>query len=499
VEIIGQGAGPEPEPEPGPEVVPVTKITVTPKTAAINIGQQYRPTVMLAPSNATDKSIVWTSDNKYIVDLVKDYSTGRVYLVGVSAGTAQITFKPQGGKVSAPMTVTVRADSAPPGTVPVQGITVSPKTKTLEVGEFYRPKVTVSPTNATNKNVAWTTSNKNIVNLVSESGLVYLEATGEGTALITFESQGGEFSTSMTITVKPKAGSPKTVPATKITVSPASATVEVGQSYRPTVTVSPSNASNKNILWSVDKKDVVSVLQESGKLYVKGLKTGTAKVTFQAEGGANVSTSMNVTVKAKSGNVPVTSITVSPATKTLKMGESYKPTVTIAPSDATNRRLTWISSNAYIVSIAKDSSGELYLKALKTGKAKITFKAQGGTNVSASMSVTVVRSNSGSSAENSLANEDPEPAQPVVMELHADHHAGEIKKSGIIFFDEEPEAATILSEPDSADEDGSETRGVTSFAEEKGKEEDAGSGGCDAGFAGLVLLFAAPLFLRKKS
>jgi uncharacterized protein YjdB len=194
---------PTPTPPPSPGVVPVLGITVSPKTMTLGIGEYYRPTVTISPSNAADKTVTWTTHNKYVVDLVKD-SSGQLFLKGVSAGTAQITFKALGGtNLSASMTVTVKSNSASTPAVPARAITVSPKTMTLGVGEYYRPAVTFSPSNVTDKTVTWTTDNKYVVDLVKASGMIYLKGVARGTARITLKAQGGtNVSTSMTVTVK---------------------------------------------------------------------------------------------------------------------------------------------------------------------------------------------------------------------------------------------------------------------------------------------------------
>ena len=86
---------PNPTPAPSSGTVPVTNVTVSPKTMTLGIGEYYKPTVTVSPSNAADKAVLWTTHNKYVVDLVKD-SSGQLFLKGMSAGTTQITFKAQG-------------------------------------------------------------------------------------------------------------------------------------------------------------------------------------------------------------------------------------------------------------------------------------------------------------------------------------------------------------------------------------------------------------------
>jgi hypothetical protein len=203
------GSSPEP-PASNPRGVPVTGLTVSPKTMTLGSGEYYRPVMTVFPPNATNKEITWTTNNKHVVDLVKN-SSGQLFLKGMSAGATQVLFKAQGGTdVSAVMTVTVKSNSAstPVGAVPVTAITVSPKTMTLGIGDYYRPTVTFSPSNATEKTVTWTTDNRYVVDFVKESGRIYLKGVGAGTARVTVRAHGGaNASASMTVAVKPNAGS----------------------------------------------------------------------------------------------------------------------------------------------------------------------------------------------------------------------------------------------------------------------------------------------------
>jgi hypothetical protein len=199
---------PTPNPAPNPGTVPAANVAVSPKTITLAIGEYYKPTVKVSPSNA-DKTVLWTTHNKYVVDLIKD-SSGQLFLKGMSGGTTQITFKAQGrADVSASMTVTVKSNAASkPPVIPVTAIGVSPKTMTLGTGEYYRPTVTFFPSPATEKTVTWTTDNKYVADFVKQSGMVYLKGIQAGTTRVTLKAHGGTgVYASMTVTVKPKSGS----------------------------------------------------------------------------------------------------------------------------------------------------------------------------------------------------------------------------------------------------------------------------------------------------
>jgi hypothetical protein len=175
---------------------------------------------------------------------------------------------------------------------------------------------------------------------------------------------------------------------------------------------------------------------------------------------------MTVTVKANAsppGNVPVTGITVSPKTTTLGVGESYRPTVTLSPSNATNTAITWRTDNKYVVDLVPDSSGRIYLKGVKAGTTRITIEAQGG-NVSTFMTVTVKSVASGSSF-------------------------GE--------FGENAESAYSLREEDLEKEESEYDNAYSAYSVEENESDEKDGRGCDAGFGLLALLLLTEFSMRK--
>lgn len=172
-------------------VVNVQGVSVTPSTATLTaVGETLTLTPQITPSNASNKSVTYSSSNESVAT-VSD--TGVV--TAVANGTAIITVTTVDGNKTATCTVTV---NIPNTTVSVTGVSVSPTTKSLKVGETVQLTATVSPQNATNKAVTYVSSKPSVAT-VSETGLVTAKVAG--TTTITVTTVDGNKTATSTITV----------------------------------------------------------------------------------------------------------------------------------------------------------------------------------------------------------------------------------------------------------------------------------------------------------
>ena len=146
-----------------------------------------------------------------------------------------------------------------------------------------------------------------------------------------------------------------------------------------TATVNPANATNKNVTWTSSDSNVATVA--NGK--VTAIKAGTATITVKTEDG-NKTATCTVTVKAKT--YPVESVTLDKTSVELTEGEETTLTATINPSNATNKNVTWTSSDSNVATVANGK-----VTAVKAGTATITVKTEDG-NKTATCTVTVTGS-----------------------------------------------------------------------------------------------------------
>ena len=201
-------------------------------------------------------------------------------VIGIKAGTATITAK--AGEKTATCTVTVTAASTEPEVVPVTGITLDKTTASVEAGKSLTLTATVTPDNATDKTVTWTTSDRSVATVDSTGIVIGIKA---GTATIT--AKAGEKTATCTVTVTAASTEPEVVSVTGVTLDKTTATLDIDQSITLTATVAPENATNKAVTWASDKTDVATV-DANGK--VTAVAAGTANITVTTQDGGKTAT-----------------------------------------------------------------------------------------------------------------------------------------------------------------------------------------------------------------
>ena len=346
-------------PEPTPPDISVTGVTLNKAELALSVGGSETLTATVAPKDATNKNVTWKSSNAAIASVD---AAGKV--TGVAAGEATITVTTEDGGKTATCKVTV-SDTE----IKVTGVTLNKTALTLNIGANETLSATVAPADATNQNVTWKSSNAAIAS-VDANGKVTGVAAGEATITVTTED-GGKTATCK-VTVKAA-----TIAVTGVTLNKTATSLLVGGSETLTATVAPADATNKKVTWKSSDAAVASV-DANGK--VTGVKAGEATITVTTEDGAKTAT-CKVTV-----TIPVTGVTLNKTALTLNIGASETLTATVKPDDATNKALTWTSSDETVATV--DATGKVTGK--KIGTATITATAQDGSGVSGSCTVTVL-------------------------------------------------------------------------------------------------------------
>ena len=168
------------------------------------------------------------------------------------------------------------------------------------------------------------------------------------------------------------------VSVTGITLNPTSISLNEGQSVTLTATVSPSDATNKVVLWSTDNPSAATV--SDGK--VSALKAGNATITAKSDDGGFTATCLvTVTVPV----VLVSGITIEPTSLSLYAGTTAALTVTVTPDNASNKTLVWTSSKNGVATVSDGT-----ISAVSQGETTITATAVDGSGVKAQCSVTVI-------------------------------------------------------------------------------------------------------------
>ena len=236
--------------------VPVTAVKLSASSLALTEGDVARLTATVEPADATDKTVVWSSDSPEIAEVDQE---GNV--TAKSAGEAVITAV--SGDVSGTCTVVVSKRI-----IPVTSVAVIPEYVELTEGDSKALMVKIQPSDATDKTVVWSSDAPEIVE-VSDGGRI--TAMSEGTAVITATS--GDVSGTCTVVV-----SKPYIPVSSVKINLSSLELTQGEVVSLTVTVEPANATDKTVVWRSDDSDVASVDQEGN---VTAVSQGNTVITAE--------------------------------------------------------------------------------------------------------------------------------------------------------------------------------------------------------------------------
>src|SRR5436190_4665567 len=250
--------------------------------------------------------------------------------------------------------------------VPVASVTVSPASPSLRVGTTVALTATTldsAGNTLTGRTLTWSSSN-GAVATVSGSGVVTGAAVGTATITATSEGKSG----SATITVS-------TVPVATVTVAPPSAGLNTGQTVQLSATTRDSLGNvlaGRVVTWGSSAPSVATVT--SGGL-VTGVAAGTATMTATSEGKSGTS-AITVTF------VPVATVTVTPASANLAVGQTVQLTATTKDANGntlTGRTITWSSGNTAVATVTTSGS----VKGVTAGSATITATSEGQSGTAA--------------------------------------------------------------------------------------------------------------------
>lgn len=288
--------------------------------------------------------------------------------------TTTTTTVPKTSNNTEPSSTTPTVTSSTPSTpVAVSGVALNKKVATVNVGKTVTVKATVTPANADNKTLVWTSSNKKIATV--SNGVV--KGVKAGRVIITAKTtDGSNISATCTVTVKQ--------PVTRISLSK-KATMYTGKKLTLKAKVNPANASNKALTWKSSNTKIAKVASNG---VVTGVKAGRVRITATAKDGSRKSATCTVTVRQS-----VSKITLSKTNVVLpKKGSSYNVRVTVAPKNAYNKNVAVKSANTKVAKVSASTvkSGKtVKITAVKKGKTKVVFTAKDGSKKSATCKVTV--------------------------------------------------------------------------------------------------------------
>lgn len=327
-------------------IKPVESITLDLHEKTIYAGSSFELKALIEPDDATDKTVIWSSDNEDIA-VVDNYG----FVTAVAEGEATIT-----ATSSNDLTDECKVQVF----TPVESVILDRETLEMYKGTEIKLNASISPQNVYDNTITWVSDNTSVAT-VSMDGTV--TARGNGTTTIRAKAHNG-VAASCIVTVGEDVES--------IIINDKRDLVYDGESFALSATIYPESSLDKSVSWSSSDSTVAEV-DELGN--IKALKAGTATITALAGNGKSDSYILNV-------RQSVTGIEINCKSRIMGRDEKYKLNVTVSPSNAYTKTVSWVSSDPSVASVAEDgtvtahANGDAVIVAIahngKTAECRIT-------------------------------------------------------------------------------------------------------------------------------
>src|SRR5438876_1007233 len=333
----------------------IADLLVSPKILTLrqNATADFTAVAFMSTGDSASVAVSWSVTSGSIIDTS---SNGKRhyghYKAGPNPGQYKVVATGNPGSVSDTALVTVTL-------APVSAVSVAPTAATILVGATTQLQATTTDSIGyvlTGRTVTWASNNSAVT--VGGTGLA--TGAGTGSATITATSEGQSGTSGVTVTF---------VPVASVTVNPASASVQVGQTVQLSATPRDANGNalpGRTVTWASTNTTVATV---NGQGLVTAKVVGSATITATSEGQSG---SAAITVTA----APVATVTVSPAAAAVQPGQTVQLTATTKDANGnilTGRTVTWASNSNPAATVS--SSG--LVTGVATGTALITATSEG--------------------------------------------------------------------------------------------------------------------------
>lgn len=345
--------------------IPVTSVTLNRSTATLKATETVQLSGSVLPANASNKDLVWTTSDENIATvsesgLVTAVAVGEVTITAISQSTPEIS-------------ATCRVSVVP---TPVVSITLSQTSVSLKATETVSLTATVAPETATVKDVIWTSDNPEVAT-VDENGVITAVAVGEAVITATATDGSGVFNT-VEVQVEP-------IYAESITiVAEGSTTLRDGETVQLRAVFVPENTTDKRVTWDAGP-EINATIDENG-LFTAGAVPRLVGVIARSIGTPWVSGSIEINVI----ETPVESVEITSEPLVLLPGESKEVAVSVNPSTATDKTITWSVSDESIIKLQKFDSSVAVINAIAPGQAYLYAEASNGVNTSLMVTVNTI-------------------------------------------------------------------------------------------------------------
>ncbi|MBR4672528.1 MAG: Ig-like domain-containing protein [Bacilli bacterium] len=335
----------------------ITNINLDVSSIILKSGIEYTLDYSIEPRDAKTK-LNWESSDPNVATVENGV------IKTLAPGTTAITVSKSNKEATCYLTV-VKGDSSTPDViddgkeVKAVSINVNQAELSLKVGASYAIVPEVLPSNTTNKEVTYKSADEKIATVAADGKVT---AVAEGETTITVTAASGVYNT-VKVVVSSQGGSSD---IETISLSLKSVTLSPGGSVQLYQSYSPSDANASELIWTSSNPGVASV--DNG--LIVAISPGTTTITVSNGDGVESSCVVDVSSSA----VTVENISIIPSSVSLKVNGATQLTVEFYPGNATNKTITWSSSNRSVATV--DSNGLVTAKG--TGNAIIYAKSSNG-------------------------------------------------------------------------------------------------------------------------
>ncbi len=319
--------------------IKMTRIILNKTILSLTEGDTEILSATIQPENATNKDLIWSSSNVNIAKVENGKVTAK------NAGTAKIKVSNKDNTVSAECNVTVMEKA--PVEIPMKKIEVNKLTLKMKVGDKETIVAKILPENATEKDIFWSVTNgKSKIKVVTvENGTI--TALNKGTAVVSVSNKSKKVITKISVTVLEADNKNEEVKITKLNMNKPSLNLKIGEKETLIASILPSNATNKELIWTSSDTSIVTV--ENGKVSAVG--KGEAIITVTNKDGTIEAKSNIKVLEVSDEEIPLKKIVINRTEMSLYVGNEQLLVASLIPGNTTDTEVYWSSSNEKVAKV----------------------------------------------------------------------------------------------------------------------------------------------------
>ena len=328
-------------------IQPMKKLTVEASESSVTVGGQITLKATVSPADASVTKVIWSGDGKTLKVDENGVVTGLKHGIGRVTATAA-----DGSNVRA--SFSVKVEQRP------ESLSLSAGKVTVDVGRNTVVKATVAPKDADNRKVRWTSSDESVAT-VSKDGRITGVAPGACTVTCICEAAK---SVSAVVAVQVQQS------VKKLSFTDKTAVTYAGETLQLRWTTEPANATNAGIAFTSSNEKIATV---DANGLVRGVSRGQTYINAVTTDGSNRKARIQVKV-----GLHVTGVQMVRQHAYIDLRETATAGATLQPKDATNKNMTWVSSDESVVTATGKTNEKMKLKGVGYGEATVTGTTEDG-------------------------------------------------------------------------------------------------------------------------